>query len=346
MAIVRSWMLISVAAVGLIAAGGAIPATAATGRPEAIGVAGHDCRAAELPTLGFGVSQLSGGDPSGRYLLGREFIEIDFVFVVKSVVWINRQARELDTQALLPNVDVRLIDANQDGDIVGYRVRDNSSFHQDAWLYRDGRFTLLPGLRSTDVTVPTGINSRGDIVGYSQDPTGPVATYHAVVWPAGHPGTVRELTVPGQPGAFAMGVGIDDDGTVLGWVGGRPGQTNYIWPPRGAPYPLTGPAGVQFIEASAIRNGWVVGFGQMGQQLVGLQWNLRTGQAQVASTEYPLFISVNSRGTIGANGAIIHRNGRTVPLDRGGTPIVLTDSGTAAGMIDSFGGPPVVWTGC
>jgi hypothetical protein len=306
-------------------------------------VAGPACQAALLPTLGSGVSELRGGDPSGRYLVGREYLPESAL--PTAVVWVDHEPRALDTSALLPYVDVTPTDVNRYGTIVGYRMRDYSSFYQDAWVYRDGRFTMLVGLRPTDVTVPTAINSRGDIVGYSLDTVGTTATYHAVVWPADAAGTVRELTVPGQSGVWTMGLDIDEDGTVLGWLSGPSVPISYIWPPDGAPYPLQGPAGVQVNQARAIRNGWVVGFGQIDyMQGVGLRWNLRTGRVQVASTEYPSLITVNNTGTIAAAGAIIHRNGKAVPLG-GFIPVVLTDRGTAAGANGLFT-PPIVWTGC
>jgi hypothetical protein len=318
-------------------------ASAVTGRPEGIGIAGSSCRAAYLPTLGSGLSEVRGGDPSGRYLVGREHLPASSI--TAAVVWTDHKVRELDTSALLPYVDVTATDVNRHGTIVGYRTRDHSSFHEDAWMYREGRFTLLPGLRSTDATVPAAINSRGDVVGYSLETTGTTATFHAVLWPADRPGTVRELTVPGQPAAWLRATDIDEDGTVLGFLGGWPGQTYYIWRPNGVAYPLSGPAAGQVSEATAIRNGWVVGYGQTDGQSVGLRWNLRTGGVQIVSTQYPFFRTINSTGTIAAIGAIIHRDGRAVPLGDNAVPIVLTDRGTAAGMFGFFT-PPVIWTGC
>jgi hypothetical protein len=302
------------------------------------------CQANILPTLGHQHTELTGGDPSGRYLVGTASTLDNMDSLYATVVWVRGQPRLLGTEPVRPYVEARPTAVNRHGVVIGYRMSDYSSFHTDAWMYRNGRFTLLPGLTATDATMPVAINSRGDVVGtsLSADTAPP---WHGVVWPANRPGTVRELTVPGQPGE-TFAVGVDEDGTVLGHLGGRPGETPYIWPPRGAPYPLIASPGVDYASAVAIRNGWVVGYGQQGDQLVGLRWNLRRHTVQTTSTENPLSLSVNRWGTVGAVGALVHRNGQAVPLGGDARPLVVTDRGTAAGNTSQFFGEPVVWTGC
>jgi hypothetical protein len=337
---VRRRTLHTGAAIGLLLACVASPATAGPATPQQSAEAGRHCHTVQLPTLGFGNAALHGGDPTGRYLVGQEWTFVDGIFASKMLVWVDRQVRELNTESLQPYVFVRATDVNRHGVIVGARMTNPNTFHEDAWLYRDGRFTFLPGLRPTDSTAAVAINARGDVIGSSNDPIG--ESSHVVMWPADRPGTVVEWTVPNQPRFGNIPVDIDDDGTMIGWFGGRPGQTNYIRRPDGTTYQLTAPPGVENIEASAVRNGWIVGHGQIGIQGVGLRWNLRTGGVETIFTEYSWFAAVNRHGTIGAFGAIIHRNGETVPIAVYDTPLVLTDNGTAAGMT----GSPVLWIGC
>jgi uncharacterized membrane protein len=314
--------------------------------PVPASAANTTCEATILPTLGHEHTEVTGGDPSGRYLVGSAYNVDTPYYVYSSVVWVDREPQPLDTEPVRPYVEARPTGVNRHGAIIGYRMRDYGSFHTDAWIYRNGRFTMLPGLTATDATMPVAINSRGDVVGTSLSADTPLP-WHGVIWPADRPGTVRELTVPGQPdNTFA--VGVDEDGTVLGHLGTPPGETPYIWPPRGAPYPLIAPPGIDYAGAHAIRNGWVAGYGQQGDQLVGLRWNLRRHTVQTTSTEYPLPLSVNRQGTVGAVGALIHRDGRTVPFGTytDARPVVVTDRGTAAGNTSEYHGQPAVWIGC
>jgi hypothetical protein len=324
-------LLTSACAVALL-----IPASAA-----AAAAAGR-CRGIALPTLGHQYTELTGGDPTGKYQAGWGRSGTD-TFDFDAIVWTGRQPQRLNTDSLLPYVNVAATGVNRHGVSIGFRTIDNSSFHTDAWLYHDGRFTMLPGLSTADATSPMAINSHGDVVGINLAETAPV--WHGVVWPADRPGTVRELTIPRQSDAWIFADGIDEDGTVLGHLGGRPGETPYIWPVRGNPYPLNAPQGVGLAGAYAIRNGWVVGYGQRGDQLVGLRWNLRGRTVEVTSTEYPVSLSVNRWGAVGAVGALIHSDGRVAPLGGDARPVVVTDGGTAAGMSESYG-VPTLWTGC
>jgi uncharacterized membrane protein len=326
------WRIAAILAPLCAAALAAVPASAAAA-----------CQATALPTLGHENTQVTGGDPTGRYLVGLANNDDTPPSLHSSLVWAAGKPRLLDTEPLRPYIQIRPTAVNRHGVIVGYRLTDPSSFHTDAWSYRGGRFTILPGLTATDSTMAVAVNARGDVVGTSLDET--ALPWHGVVWPADRPGTVRELTVPGQP-VQTFAVGVDEDGTVLGHLGTRPGETPYIWPPRGAPYRLIAPPGIDYAGAYAIRDGWVVGTGQQGDHMVGLRWNLRRHTAQVISTENPLVLSVNRRGTVGAVGAIIHRDGRAVSLGADARPLVVTDRGTAAGNTREYYGEPVTWTGC
>jgi hypothetical protein len=281
-------------------------------------------------------SEVKGGDHAGHFLVGAglRFDGAEWTEVV--LRWENGAVSELDTAALAPYMLVEATDVNKEGVIVGRRITDSTTFHSDAWIYRDGRFSLLPGLQPTDETSAAAINARGDVVGRSGA--------RAVLWPADRLGTVRELAVDPSLPMPATGVDIDDDGTVLGFLGCRTcdGQRPYIWPARGAGYELAAPAGTTHPEGMAIHNGWVAGAAIADYRSAAVRWDLSAGTASVISTEHGNgdAMPVNSRGTVAAGDALLYRDGRVQVLN--GYVTVLTDRGTAAGSDAS--GNAVVWS--
>jgi hypothetical protein len=282
-------------------------------------------------------SEVRGGDHSGHFLVGAGARLDGTAWTQVVLSWEDGAVSELDTAALAPYVLVDAADINKAGVIVGRRIVDFSTFHIDAWVYRDGRFSLLPGLVPTDDTSAVAINARGDVVGRS----GP----RAVLWPADQPGTVRELAVDPSLPMPATGVDIDDDGTVLGFLGCRTcdGQRPYIWPAGRAGYELAAPAGTGYPEGMAIHNGWVAGTAIADYSGVAVRWDLSAGTASVISTEHGSARAVNSRGTVAAADALLYRNGRVQVLN--GYAAVLTDSGTAAGSDAAFlSGNAVIWS--
>lgn len=325
------------------------PATAdaATG-PDAAGTTGAACRMRVLPAPnGAWGTRVTGGDHSGRHLVGEATLD-ETAFTRFGVHWVDGHVRVVDTGALQPYVQVWFADVSSHGVIVGTRLNDTGAFHTDAWVYRDGVARVLPALTPGDDTEAVAVNSRGDVVGTSRGTTSRV-----VLWPADRPGTVRELTTTDQS-TYGWGVDIDDDGTVLGFMNGRPNpaQHPYVWRPDGTGFPLAAPAGTGYPEAMAIHHGWVAGTawvptgdGMMTSALA--RWNLRTG-ASVSMPDLLYFgpISVNKQGTIGAGTKLIYRNGHVREL--GANVRVVSDRGTAAGTVgpvDGFG-EAVLWTGC
>lgn len=306
--------------------------------PAPASAAANFCRATPLPTLGNAHTEVSAGEPSGRYLVGwASDPGPGSEPVIHDLVWEQGVPRLLDTEAVRPYVDVRPTGVNQSGTVVGYRMSDYNTFHTDAWLYRDGRFTMLRGLSAADTTEPVAINSRGDVAGRSfSDDFG----WRAVVWPADRPGTVRELT------GWTFAFDIDEDGTVLGQVGPIPGGTPYVWPPSGAPYPLPKPPGFGDIYAETMSNGWVAGYGQRGDSILDLRWNLASHTVQVLPINDTAPLSVNRWGTIGAVGLLVRGDGRQVPLGPYARPLIVTDRDTAAGNDGQLESVPVTWTGC
>jgi hypothetical protein len=303
------------------------------------------CRLSLLPVPDGTVrSAVNAGDPTGRYLLGDAAVSIGGNTSSQQVLWVDGQLTPFQT----PYQYSTPVAVNQHGAITGYALRTGGwSF---GWRYQHGHLAELPGLQPGDTTLAAAINARGDVAGYSvSDPTGS-AVAHAVVWPANRPGSVRELTVPGQAGLSAA-IGIDDNGTILGYVGGQPGATFYVWSPDGTPRQLPAPAGTTDATGNAIRNGWVAGSAFDGQHSVPVRWNLRSGSVEQLSTEFLVGVAVNRYGSVSLEQSIAHRDGRIVPLP-GLTEFgplgasVLTDRGTAAGFANDGIVHAVTWTGC
>jgi hypothetical protein len=294
-----------------------------------------------LPTPEGSVSsQVNGVDPTGRYMVGRASTGYPD-YTTTGLLWKNGELTVVDSGST-PEISVNVDDINRRGVAIGEHTAHYGSAHIDTFTYRDGRFTMLPAPTPGEQTNAVAINSRGDVVGNI-----PGA---AVVWPADRPGTVRVLTQP-DGWTNAAATDIDDDGTVVGYVGGRPPGTPYVWPARGTPHPLPVPEGSQGGTADAIRLGMVAGnvipppSGPVNMSAPTL-WNLRTGSVRLRPDVAAGAFSVNRWGTIGGGGVIIHADGRVVPILTGAWVNAMTDTGIGAGMTSYGSGQAVIWVGC
>ncbi|MEV0788640.1 hypothetical protein [Kribbella sp. NPDC050459] len=303
------------------------------------------CRVQRLPqpTLP-GESVVTGGDPSGRYLIGARWITPE---ESAPLLWIDRRLHELQT----PYEHVLIKDVNTSGTLVGSEWGDGQS---RAWRYQDGRFTTLAGLRLGHRTDAVAVNARGDILGVSQDPS--TFEAHVVVWPAGHPDTPHELATP--PGASTRdlyAVDIDDDGTVIGGSH-SPTTVGYIWPRGGPARVLRGPGGEPYLYTWKIRRGWIAGGLISPAGEMPAAWRIHARAANVPGV-VGRAAAVNRHGDLAVSGsglpaAIAHRGGRIVPLPgvaggESGAAVTLSDHGVAAGwLIDGQQTHPVFWLGC
>jgi hypothetical protein len=289
------------------------------------------CRAIALPVpAGTTTSTVNGGAPTGRYLVG--------VGDGTGLVWRDGRVTSIDAAPLAPAIRVDFNDINSHGVVVGERMTDSNTFHTDAFVYRAGRFTLLRAPDPGDVTQAVAINSRGEIVGNAYF----AAAWHPVVWREDRPGSVRVLPIPAG-GGYAGD--IDDDGTVVGYLAPWPPGTLYVWPVHGAPHALPVPAGSIGGNAVSIRSGMVAGnvFDPVTGSTVATVWHLRTGIITKSAVQGAA-LSVNRWGTLGSAGAIVHADGRVVPVV--GWVFVVTDQGLAAGTNKLYIGQAVVWRGC
>ena len=298
------------------------------------------CRAIPLPAPAGTFSTVTGGDPTGRYLVGS--VSYPNGPRTAGAMWRDGRFTEIDASSI-PNVQIDLHDVNRDGVLVGERMTDYITFHTDAFTYRGGTFTFLPALRAGDSTEALGINSRGDVVGNSSG-----HGWTPVVWPADQPGTVRVLPMPaGHPGD-GRALSIDEDGSVVGYLSPYPPGTPYLWPANGKPRPLPVPIGSLGGTAVAIQGGMVAGnvYDPATNSTVPALWGLRTGAFRHFTTVRAGVFSVNRKGTLGVSGALVQANGHVVPVDNGAWVTTVADTGIAAGTTDQFHGKAVRWIGC
>jgi hypothetical protein len=334
---------LAVLAVAAVPAGAvAVPSFAGT---AASGAGAGGCRVQRLPQPALpGDSVVTGGDPSGRYLIGARWTTPE---ESTPLLWIDRRLHELRT----PYEQALITDVNASGVLVG---SEWGGGQPAGWRYQDGRFTTLAGLRPDHRTSAVAINARGDILGVSQNPAA-LAEAHLVVWPAGQPDTPRELTAP--PGAISgdiYAVDIDDDGTVVG--GSHSTTLGYIWPRGGAPRVLRGPAGEPHVYTWKIRRGWIAGGLISPDGEIPAAWRTH-GRAANMLGAAGRARAVNRHGDLAVSGtglpaAIAHRGGRIVPLPgvvepNSGEAVTLSDRGAAAGwLIDGPRTHPVLWLDC
>jgi uncharacterized membrane protein len=327
--------------VAAVAAGLLVPPTAAaaqTDTPPSDPAQSTACRAIPLPVPPGTVSEVKGGDLTGRFLVGH----INYQDRRVGALWHDGRLTEIDASSI-QNVQVDYHDVNRNGVVVGERMTDTSSFHTDAFTYRDGTFTFLPALRPDESTEAIGINSRGDVVGNSIG-----NRWTPVVWPADEPGTVRVLPMPAGHLGDGLAMGIDEDGSVVGHLSPYPPGTPYLWPARGQARALPVPAGSLGGNVAAIQGGVVAGnvYDPATNATVPTLWNLRTGSVTMHKTVTAGALSVNRKGTIGVGGALVHADGRVVPLGDGAAVNTVADTGVAAGATAEFTGQAVRWIGC
>jgi hypothetical protein len=244
-----------VALTGTAAAGGTLAVSALNGpaphpaprivtipSPPVIKSGPTACTITLLPADGARQSFVTGGDPSGHYLLGQIYGSRKPI-----VVW---KDGKIFARMTMPGASNRTLrDLNSAG--VGVATSNNANATLHSYVYRDGRFSPLKGGESAAVA----INDAGAIAGI-------LGTASPAVW-SSPTATPARLKLP--PGATTGDVyGIDEDGTVLGGVGRPAGDlTGYLWLPDGTgrrmPLPPVDGKPANFFWPESIRNGWVAG---------------------------------------------------------------------------------------
>ncbi|MDG4801066.1 hypothetical protein [Micromonospora sp. WMMD980] len=246
------------------------------------------CAATLLPVPGDGQGAVTGGDPDGRWLVGRRAEQGSKVTDFGLLIWTGDRVREVE----LPGSLQRLAAVNRAELAVGSSVVAGPTSR--AWAVRDGEVVALPGDTSR---AALAVNDAGRIVGYRSpgDRLDPAARQVPVVWDSYRSRPV-DLPLPG-PRWEGSAVGIDDDGTILGVLseGKRDQSTRaVVWRPGAArpevlPLPtVPGGTATQFLSLS-LSGGWVTGLAERFTEVVPrsgvreypVRIDLRTGRADV-----------------------------------------------------------------
>jgi hypothetical protein len=305
--------------------------------PVGEAAAASACRIVTLPAPAEAwESRVIAGDPTGRYLIGTALVSGPGRSDV-SLLWVDGRLTDFPTL----HEGVTLTDVNSAGTIVGFADTSDGGF---GFRYRRGEFSILPGLDPADMTIPVAVNSRGDVLGYSNSPT---SGARIVVWPA-----LRRDLPPRLVTAMDLtAVDIDDDGTVLvnnsGW-----GFNTWLWTPDGGLQQIGGPSGGGDVRGLAIRKGWIGGVEFIPGGSAG--WRVQGGPVNRAPAGSGFPTAVNRHGDLAFvnAGVVDRRNGGVVVLPGLGghsTPEVmfLSDRGLVAGSAnDSVSTRATVWYGC
>jgi hypothetical protein len=252
-------------------------------------------------------SLVTGGDPTGRFLLGRSYSwasagESNIIAGTRTeaVIWDDGEPAVVE----IPGSDGTLVDINSTGVAVGTSFQGDVG-PQTGWVYRDGQLSALAG-GGVDALSGLSINEQSVIAGAVPRPEpgdGEDRVVPAVWWsPAAEP---VELSVPG-PTWSVTALDVDADGTVVGSgydLAERPDAPDYtfVWRPDGTRQRLPPPTvdGVTATgwRAGAIRDGLVTGQAQLplesgtGFELVLIRYDLRAGEFSdpfEAAPFYPL----------------------------------------------------------
>ena len=276
------------------------------------------CRIDRLPTDGVQKALVTGGDPSGRYLVGRTYPGNGDQRNRPIVVW---KDDKLVATLRLPGGDGSLDDINGNGIGVGSSFKNEVS---TPWLYSAGAVQELLGGTGTAVA----INEAGVIAGSI----------------GARP--VRWASVKAQPVLLKLPAGategaakdVDEDGTILGTVGTATTQTGYLWLPDGTgrkmPLPLVAGKPATSFWPVALRGGWVTGRAtyETADSATFAPYRYRVDQdryealpaqarlpARIATNGWVAGISWNASNSLTARGYIQP----TIFTDRGEVPLPL-----------------------
>jgi hypothetical protein len=310
-----------------------------------------NCRVQRLPPpSGGALSLVMEMEPSGRYIVGRT-AHASGTSRLDLLIWDYGELH----RAELPGERQVPTDVNASGVVVGTTGIQSASgpINMQAWVYRDGTATVLPGTRFTEARA---ISDGGVVVGTDDR--------RPAVWRSTS-GAPSPLPLP--DGAWE-GVATDitaDGKTILGTL--HPPQTGfnrpYVWSADGTlrelPLPVVDGAVAVGAYAVAITGDWVAGTAGLAKGDVPVRWNLRTGEVQAFPGFRIAGLKISADGWMTAR----DRRGRatlllsqqaTLPLprlpNRNGLPdkpaVISQDGLSVAGNASSAaagGTLPVVW---
>jgi hypothetical protein len=292
------------------------PAGSAKQTPPTTPVAPTKCVLGTLPLPDDRkMALVTGGDPTGRFLLGRTYpatSPVDGSMGLHVVIW----DRLKPSIVAVPGDDQQLSDVNSKGVAIGSGWGQSGT---TAYFYRAGQVAKLPSGDGADVRA---INDAGAAVGTRGD--------KPVVWRSVDKSPV-ELRLP-SGAAMGAAFDIDEDGTVIGVVGKdlntrRPyvwlpdGSGHDIALPKGVPAPPTDKASKPGVKARGvpsamvynIRFGWVTG----RVNNTAVRWNLRTGETRLLPD-------------LGGRADDVNRYGWQIGIDVHGRAQFIADAGPVA----------------
>ncbi|NES28771.1 hypothetical protein [Micromonospora terminaliae] len=244
------------------------------------------CEAGLLPVPGDPRAAVTGGDPDGRWLVGRRAPQGQGRMDFGLLIWKGDGVREVE----LPGSMQELKDVNRAGLAVG--SSSASPNERRAWAVRDGEVIGLPVVTSGGATA---VNDAGRIVGYRNLVPGKPWNQRPVVWDSYRSQPV-DLPLPG-PQWEGAAIDIDEDGTILAVMSdGHPDKPPraVVWRPGAVrpevlPLPrVPGGKADRFLPLS-LAGGWVTGTAERDTKVVPrngipsypVRIDLRTGQAEV-----------------------------------------------------------------
>jgi hypothetical protein len=209
------------------------------------------CTVRTLPTGKHREAIVTGGDPTGRWLVGRSYPKDGSDRPM--LVW---RDGVLVSETPLGGAEAVLDDITSTGLAVGSSYAPTLPY-----LINGGKATLLPGGAGLQATA---INEAGVIAGHRVADGG---ADRPVRWPSARKEPV-ELPMP--PGATGVEViSLFEDGTVVGKVTGKDGsEYGWLWLPDGGGRRVAGPNPAQGaalqVQLRSGRGGWV--FGRTGEE--------------------------------------------------------------------------------
>lgn len=280
-------------------------------------------------------SLVTGGDPTGRFILGSSYHGAGQMQVL---IWGDGEPVPVD----IPGYDASLVDANAHGVAVGDSFASAADLDsRQAWIYRDGHVTRLPGENVSAVAV----NDAGVVVG-SQ--FGPDQTSVPVVWrsPAAEP---EPLALPGA-GWSAEATAVDVDGTVVGSGAVReefpdPPAHSFVWLPDGTrqelPWPTIDGQTASGFGAGSIQGGVVTGHAREviddSWQFHPFRYDLRSGEFTPLAGQVPIAVEEWS-----ATGWVVGHTTDGLMLVAGPRLVELPYPKLPVDPDDRFGNLPVV----
>ncbi|WP_370943892.1 hypothetical protein AB5J62_32920 [Amycolatopsis sp. cg5] len=167
-----------------------------------------------------------------------------------------------------------LTDINSSGTAVGMTYKD--SFEDNAVVYRDGRFSVLPRPPGRRSARALGVNDAGDIVGTA---LGLGDNFDLTIWPASAPGTVVTINPDPTVYGYVSPVDIDEQGRIL--IRAETSTPDFfVRYPDGTMTKIA--LGTDMVDS--FRNGRIAGVKYENERLTTVEWDLTGAVVRELST--------------------------------------------------------------